>query len=70
MIKNKAAGQLKTSIEPSKLLNRLRVYAGGILVVTGSLTLMQLLTGYDVWGKGWPLILISVGLIVILGRQK
>lgn len=56
--------------DSGKLSSQLQVYLGGILVATGVLTLLQLLTGYNIWGKGWPLVLVAGGLVIILGHKK
>jgi phage shock protein C len=46
-----------------------RMGAGVLLIVIGSLFLIQQISGVNVWQYSWPLILIVLGLLIIVRRS-
>jgi phage shock protein C len=65
------ADDLQTSAERFKKTGNSNSVSGLILLVLGVLFLVQNVTGFNVWGNLWPLILIATGVGIILkGAQR
>lgn len=60
-------GQL--TVNPSQRIARRR-NAGLILIVLGIMFLIKNFLPWYYWNKGWPLILVAVGLYILLANKK
>ncbi|HEY1074636.1 MAG TPA: PspC domain-containing protein [Patescibacteria group bacterium] len=60
----------KVEKSAKKIHERSSVSGGLILLVIGVLFLLQNMTGFDVWGNFWPIILVVIGLGLIARSSK
>lgn len=58
------ASQEKTP-QASYKIGSIRSLVGGVMIIAGTITLAQQLTGFNVWRYSWPLLLIIVGIFII-----